>query len=89
MAGEGEVGGILGKEGGKCGSTQSKPCHMFQSAGISPLVQTRMLCKRLLIHKSACQKTESQLELGPLAGLSVAVLSHDVTVWKADLLEYC
>lgn len=35
---------------GKCGSVQSKPCHMFQSAGICPPVQTRMLRKKLLIH---------------------------------------
>lgn len=74
---------------GKCGSTQSKPCHMFQSAGISPLVQTRMLCKRLLIRESACRKTERQLGLRHLAGLSAAMLSHGVTARKADMLERC
>lgn len=52
-------GGDLWRKG-KCGSTQSKPCHMFQSAGIWPPVQTRMLCKRLLIRESACRKTECQ-----------------------------
>lgn len=84
----GEGGRDLGRKG-KCGSTQSKPCHMFQSAGISPLVQTRMLCKRLLIRESACRKTECQLGLRHLAGLSAAMLSHGVTAWKADMSEYC
>lgn len=66
MVGRGD-GGREGGEGsrdlgrkGKCGSTQSKPCHMFQSAGIWPPVQTRMLCKRLLIRESARRKTECQ-----------------------------
>lgn len=55
---------------GKCGSTQSKPCHMFQSAGISPPVQTRMLHKRLLIRESARRKMEFQLRLKQLSARS-------------------
>lgn len=82
-------GGRDPRRKGKCGSTQSKPCHMFQSAGISPLVQTRMLCKRLLIRESACWKTECQLGLKHLTALSAAMLSHGVTAWKADMQEPC
>lgn len=63
-----------GTREGKCGSTQSKPFHMFQSAGISPPVQTRMLCKRLLICESACRKAECQSGLRQLFGLSAAML---------------
>lgn len=84
----GEKGRDLRRKG-KCGSTQSKPCHMFQSAGISPPVQTRMLCKRLLIRASACRKAECQLGLRHLAGLSATMLSHGITAWKVDALGYC
>lgn len=48
--------GCLGRRKGKCGSTQSKPDHMFQSAGISPLALTGELCKRLLICESRVEK---------------------------------
>lgn len=81
-------GGISGRKG-KCGSTQSKPCHMFQSAGIWPPVQTRMLCKRLLIRRSVCRKTECQSELRWFSGLSAALLSHGVTACNADMSDYC
>lgn len=60
MVGRGDGGRDLERKG-KCGSTQSKPCHMFQSAGICPPVQTRKLCNRLLIRESARWKTECQL----------------------------
>lgn len=59
---------------GKCGSTQSDRCHMFHSAGISPPVQTRMLCKRLLICE--CQGMEWQSEWGQLAGLRCHMVSY-------------
>lgn len=84
MAGGREGGGELGRKG-KCGSTQSKPCHMFQSAGIWPPVQTRMLCKRLLIRESACRKTEFQSGLRWLSGLSAAILSHGVTACERSI----
>lgn len=51
----GGEGRHLGRKG-KCRSTLSKPYHMLQSAGISPLAPTRKLCKRLLIWESACRK---------------------------------
>lgn len=68
----GGEGRHLGRKG-KCRSTQSKPYHMLQSAGISPLAPTGKLCKRLLIWESACRKTERWLELRHLAGLSLAM----------------
>lgn len=77
----------LGRKG-KCGSTQSKPCHMFQSAGISPPVQTRMLHKRLLIRESARRKMEFQLGLKQLSGRSAEIPSRGITAWKADMSEY-
>lgn len=86
--------GCLGRRKGKCGSTQSKPDHMFRSAGISPLALTGELCKRLLI----CESRVEKLGVGggwlgglrPLTGPSVELFFFFGLVchWKQPGLSY-